>query len=86
MIISDRFVGAPGTSRGLDHYNGRVIWNRSFTDHESGMPFKEDQVIYEKALKTGDDEWGLEERLIIYPGLATDLIKEVKNASTLLKR
>ena len=73
-----------GTTGWPDHYNGRGIWNKSFTDHESGMPIGENQSLYEKALKIGDDGWGPEGRLTAYAGSAIGLVREVESASAIV--
>lgn len=66
-------------------YAPRTIINRSFLDHQEGIPFEELQKLHDDALAKGDSGWGPEGRLATYAGAAIGLIKDVRGAGAIVQ-
>ncbi|MCJ1237856.1 hypothetical protein MMC14_005843 [Varicellaria rhodocarpa] len=74
-----------GTMNWPAGYEARGLLNRSWVDHENGMSFEENRMLYGEAIKKGDEGWGEEGRLATYAGTAVGLIKEVKGAGEIVR-
>ncbi|KAI3394344.1 hypothetical protein diail_2896 [Diaporthe ilicicola] len=66
-------------------YQPRTIINKSFMDHQSGVPFEELKRRHDEAAKTGDNGWGPEGRLGAYAGASVGLIHGVKAAGDIVR-
>jgi len=75
-----------GTVGWPEQYSPRGITNKSWHDHQAGVPFEELKKLHEKAEKSGDAGWGPEGRLATYAGAAVGLVHSVEDAGSLVKR
>lgn len=66
-------------------YQPRTIINKSFADHQAGVPFEELKIRHDEAAKTGDSGWGPEGRLATYAGASVGLIHGVKAAGDIVR-
>lgn len=66
-------------------YQPRTIINKSFLDHQEGVPFEELKKRHDEAAKTGDSGWGPEGRLATYAGTSVGLIHGVKAAGDIVR-
>lgn len=66
-------------------YQPRTIINKSFQDHQAGVPFEELKIRHDEAAKTGDSGWGPEGRLATYAGTSVGLIHGVKAAGDIVR-
>lgn len=66
-------------------YQPRTIINKSFLDHQAGIPFEELKRRHGEAAKTGDSGWGPEGRLATYAGASIGLINGVKAAGDIVR-
>ncbi|KAH8696426.1 hypothetical protein BGW36DRAFT_417589 [Talaromyces proteolyticus] len=73
-----------GTMGWPKEYSPRTIINQSFIEHQAGRPFGELKERHDQALKAGDNGWGPEGRLATYAGAAIGLIREVKDADSIV--
>ena len=73
-----------GTTGWPARYNGRGIINRSFLDAQGGKSTDENKLLYEEALKKGDQGWGEDGRLTAYAGSGVGLVKEVSPAQGII--
>ncbi|KAI4943480.1 hypothetical protein J4E91_009390 [Alternaria rosae] len=75
-----------GTMGWPEQYSPRGITNKSWHDHQAGVPFEELKKRHEEAEKLGDAGWGPEGRLATYAGAAVGLVHSVEDAGSLVKR
>lgn len=66
-------------------YQPRTIINKSFHEHQAGVPFEELKQRHDEAAKTGDSGWGPEGRLATYAGTSVGLIHGVKAAGEIVR-
>ncbi|KND89127.1 Nitronate monooxygenase [Tolypocladium ophioglossoides CBS 100239] len=69
-----------------DQFSPRTLINRSWVDHEAGVPFDRLKQLHDEAAKTGDAGWGLEGRLATYVGAAVGLVRSVDDAGAIVNR
>lgn len=74
-----------GTLGWHEQYSPRGITNKSWHDHQAGVPFEELKKLHEEAEKSGDAGWGPEGRLATYAGAAVGLVHSVEDAGSLVK-
>lgn len=74
-----------GTFGWPEEYQPRTIINKSFQEHQAGVPFEELKKRHDEAAKTGDSGWGPEGRLATYAGTSVGLIHGVKAAGDIVK-
>lgn len=89
--------GATSTTRTLlyNHLQGiygwpkelspRVVLNRTWDEHLSGVEFDELKRKYDEAKKTGDAGYGRDGRLATYAGAGIGLIRQVKDAGRIVE-
>nr|POE63290.1 nitronate monooxygenase [Quercus suber] len=70
-----------GTTDWPAEYGGRGVLNESWDDAKRGMSFEENKRLYDEAMKTGDEGWGVKARLTTYAGTGVGLVREVKGAA-----
>ena len=75
-----------GTMGWPEQFSPRGLINKSFIEHQAGVPFEKLQALYEDAAKTGDSGWGPEGRLATYAGTAVGLVKSVDGAGDIVKQ
>lgn len=66
-------------------YQPRTIINKSFLDHQAGVPFEDLKRHHDEAAKMGDSGWGPEGRLATYAGASVGLIHGVKAAGDIVR-
>ncbi|KAJ4986228.1 2-nitropropane dioxygenase [Stagonosporopsis vannaccii] len=69
-----------------EQYSPRGIVNKSWHEHEAGVPFEELKRLHDDAVQAGDSGWGPEGRLATYAGAAIGLVNGVEPASVLVER
>lgn len=74
-----------GTFGWPEHWSPRGIVNKTWLDHEAGVPFEELQKLHDEALKVGDAGWGPDGRLATYAGAAVGLVHGVDNATAIVE-
>lgn len=74
-----------GTFGWPTEYQPRTIINKSFLEHQEGVPFEELKKRHDEAAKTGDSGWGPEGRLATYAGTSVGLIHGVKAAGDIVR-
>lgn len=74
-----------GTMGWPEQYSPRGIVNKSWQDHQAGVPFEELKKLHDEAAKSGDDGWGPDGRLATYAGAAIGLVHSVEDAGVLVK-
>lgn len=75
-----------GTNGWPEQYVPRGIVNRSWHDHQAGVPFEELKRLYDDAAGAGDSGWGPQGRLATYAGAAVGLVHSVEAAGVLVER
>ncbi|KAI8937318.1 hypothetical protein NX059_006525 [Plenodomus lindquistii] len=75
-----------GTTGWPEQWSPRGITNKSWTEHQKGVPFEELKKRHDEALKTGDDAWGVEGRVATYASAAVGLVNCVEDGSKLTFR
>jgi nitronate monooxygenase len=75
-----------GTMGWPEQYSPRGIVNKSWHDHQAGVPFEELKKRHDEAMKLGDQGWGPEGRLATYAGASVGLVHSVEDAGSLVKR
>ncbi|KAJ4350595.1 hypothetical protein N0V95_004599 [Ascochyta clinopodiicola] len=75
-----------GTNGWPERYSPRGIINKSWHDHQAGVPFDELKRLHDDAAQTSDSGWGPEGRLATYAGAAIGLVHSVEAASVLVNR
>ncbi|EAT78017.1 hypothetical protein SNOG_14477 [Parastagonospora nodorum SN15] len=63
-----------------DQYAPRGIVNRTWHDHQAGVPYEELKKLHDVVEKAGDEGWGVEGRLATYAGAGVGLINDVEDA------
>ena len=66
-------------------YDGRGLYNRSWTDAQAGMSDEENKRLYEAEMLKGDEGWGPEGRMTTYAGTGVGLVKDVKGAGEIVE-
>jgi nitronate monooxygenase len=75
-----------GTFGWPEQYSPRGIINKSWHDHQAGVPFDDLKARHDDAAKAGDQGWGPEGRLATYAGGAIGLVHGVEDAGGLTTR
>lgn len=75
-----------GTFGWPDEFSPRALINRSWVDHEAGVPFDRLKRLHDEAATTGDAGWGVEGRLATYVGAAVGLVRSVDDAGDIVNR
>lgn len=75
-----------GTMDWPAQWSPRGIINKSWAEHEAGVPFDELKKRHDEAIKTGDDAWGVNGRVATYASAAVGLVHSVEDASKLTVR
>lgn len=68
-----------------EQWSPRAIINRTFRDHQAGVPFDELKKLHDEAAKSGSNNYGPDGRLGAYVGAGVDLIHDIKNAEAIVK-
>ncbi|KAL7935113.1 hypothetical protein V8C35DRAFT_27061 [Trichoderma chlorosporum] len=74
-----------GTFGWPEQFSPRTLINRSWIDHEAGVPFEKLQVLHDEAAKSGDAGWGPEGRLATYVGSGVGLVRSVQDAGVIVE-
>ncbi|EGR45666.1 dehydrogenase [Trichoderma reesei QM6a] len=74
-----------GTFGWPEQFSPRTLINRSWIDHEAGVPFEKLQVLHDEAAKSGDAGWGPEGRLATYVGAGVGLVRSVQGAGEIVE-
>ncbi|KAL6867081.1 hypothetical protein J3F83DRAFT_739930 [Trichoderma novae-zelandiae] len=74
-----------GTFGWPEQFSPRALINRSWIDHEAGVPFEKLQVLHDEAAKSGDAGWGPEGRLATYVGAGVGLVRSVQGAGEIVE-
>ncbi|KHN95256.1 2-nitropropane dioxygenase precursor [Metarhizium album ARSEF 1941] len=74
-----------GTFGWPEQFSPRTIINKSWTDHESGVPFDRLKELHDESAKTGDAGWGPQGRLATYAGAAVGLVRHVQDAAVIVR-
>jgi len=69
-----------------DRYAPRGIVNKTWHDHEAGVPYEQLKKLHDVAEKAGDEGWGIEGRLATYAGAGIGFINGVEDAGVLVER
>ena len=75
-----------GTFGWPPEYSPRTIINKSFREHQAGIPFDELKIRHDEAAKAGDNGWGPDGRLATYAGASIGLIHEVSDAESIVRK
>ena len=75
-----------GTMGWPEAFSPRGIINKSWTEHQDGVPFEELQKRYKEAEGKGDNGWGPEGRLATYAGAGVGLVRDVRDAGDIVWR
>lgn len=75
-----------GTNGWPERYSPRGIVNKSWHDHQAGVPFDDLKRLHDDALHAGDSGWGPEGRLATYAGAGIGLVHSVEASSVLVNR
>jgi len=75
-----------GTMGWPEQWSPRGIINKSWTEHQAGVPFDELKKRHDEAMKTGDDAWGVDGRVATYASAAVGLVHCIEDASKLTVR
>ncbi|KAJ6781650.1 hypothetical protein PWT90_01400 [Aphanocladium album] len=70
-----------GTFGWPEQFAPRTVINKSWNEHQNGVPFEELKVRHDEATKAGDAAWGPEGRTATYVGAAVGLVHDVKPAA-----
>ncbi|CAN6642585.1 hypothetical protein TRVA0_019S01354 [Trichomonascus vanleenenianus] len=75
-----------GTFGWPEEYSPRTIINRSFIEHERGIPFEQLKKLHDELLAhAGDKAWGPEGRVATYAGASIGMIHDIKDARDILR-
>jgi nitronate monooxygenase len=69
-----------------EQYASRGIVNKTWYDHQAGMPYEQLKTLHDVAEKAGDEGWGLEGRLATYAGAGVGMVNDVQDAGVLVER
>lgn len=75
-----------GTMGWPEQYSPRGITNKSWEEHQAGVPFDELKLRHDEAVKAGDDGWGPEGRLATYASAAVGLVHNVDEAAAIVAK
>ncbi|KAF3007703.1 hypothetical protein E8E13_009533 [Curvularia kusanoi] len=67
-------------------YSPRGITNKSWHEHQAGVPFDDLKKFHDEALRAGDSGWGPEGRLATYAGAAIGLVHSIEPAGKLVEQ
>ncbi|KAH7324572.1 hypothetical protein B0I35DRAFT_424485 [Stachybotrys elegans] len=73
-----------GTFDWPEQFSPRTITNKSWEEHQEGVPFEKLKKRHDELLKKGDEAWGDQGRTATYAGANIGLIHEVKGAGLIL--
>ncbi|KIW12546.1 hypothetical protein PV08_09823 [Exophiala spinifera] len=73
-----------GTMNWPEQYSPRTIINKSWREHQAGIPFEVLEQRYNEALDQGDKGWGPDGRLATYAGAAVGLVQSIAPAGNLV--
>ncbi|KAJ6443510.1 2-nitropropane dioxygenase precursor [Purpureocillium lavendulum] len=74
-----------GTFGWPEQFSPRGVINRSWIEHQEGVPFDELKKRHDRAAaEAGDAAWGPEGRLATYAGAAVGLVRSVDDAATIV--
>ncbi|KAM3441697.1 hypothetical protein MY4824_001475 [Beauveria thailandica] len=73
-----------GTYGWPEQFAPRALINKSWTDHQAGVPFEKLKERHDEAARAGDAGWGPEGRLATYVGAAVGLVGQVKPAASII--
>lgn len=74
--VFDEVNGTPPRTTWPEGIDGRAVANKIITDYESGLSMEERLVKFQSGQKDGDKE-----RLLIWAGIGSGLVNEIKGAS-----
>ncbi|KAH7142847.1 hypothetical protein B0J13DRAFT_444754 [Dactylonectria estremocensis] len=74
-----------GTFGWPEQFSPRGLINRSWVDHQDGIPFDELKRLHDEAVKSGNAGWGPEGRLATYAGAAVGLVHTVEDAGEIIQ-
>ncbi|KAF2136160.1 uncharacterized protein K452DRAFT_238026 [Aplosporella prunicola CBS 121167] len=74
-----------GTMGWPEQFSPRTLINKSFVDHQAGVPFEELKRLHDEAQKSGDSGWGPDGRLATYVGAGVGLVKNVDGAGNIVR-
>ncbi|KAF2429572.1 2-nitropropane dioxygenase precursor [Tothia fuscella] len=67
-------------------FDARGLVNQSWRDHVAGLPFEENQRLYQEASALGEQGWGKEHgRMATYAGTGVGLVRQVLGAGEVVK-
>lgn len=66
-------------------YSPRTIINKTFIEHQDGVPFDKLKTLHDEAVKAGDQGWGPNGRLATYAGASIGLIHSVAGAEEIVR-
>lgn len=75
-----------GTYGWPEPFSPRVVVNRSWEEHQAGIPFEELKTRHDQDQQKGDAGWGPEGRLATYAGAGVGLIGDIQDAGTIVDR
>ncbi|KAJ2983736.1 hypothetical protein NQ176_g469 [Zarea fungicola] len=73
-----------GTYGWPEEFAPRTVINKSWNEHQEGVPFEELKKRHDEATRSGDAGWGPDGRLATYVGAAVGLVREIKPAATII--
>ncbi|KJZ70555.1 hypothetical protein HIM_10058 [Hirsutella minnesotensis 3608] len=73
-----------GTFGWPESFSPRALKNKSWDDHEAGVPFEKLKEMHDESAKTGDAGWGPEGRLATYVGAGVGLVRSVNGAGDIV--
>ncbi|POR35773.1 Nitronate monooxygenase [Tolypocladium paradoxum] len=73
-----------GTFGWPDDFSPRALINRSWVDHQAGVPFDRLKQLHDEAAAAGDAGWGVDGRLATYVGAAVGLVRSVDDAGDIV--
>jgi len=74
-----------GTFGWPEQFSPRGVINRSWIEHQEGVPFDELKKRHDQAAGAGDAGWGPDGRLATYAGAAVGLVRSVDDAATIVE-
>lgn len=74
-----------GTFGWPEEYMPRTIINKSHVEQQAGASFEDLKKLHDEAQKAGDSGWGPEGRLATYAGASVGLVREVKDAGSIVR-
>ncbi|KAF1996097.1 inosine monophosphate dehydrogenase, partial [Amniculicola lignicola CBS 123094] len=74
-----------GTTGWQDHWDGRGLINKSYTDAVEGLGEEENKKLYRESEKKGEAGWGPEGRMTAYAGSGVGLVREVKGSGAIVQ-